>query len=137
MSEAYVLGRDEFADDFYKKVTRKRNRREWVDRANQKLSSKKHRLTVHAWEQMSARSLCPTAIDAALQYGRVAHTRGAVIYAIGRKEVQCYKKHGIDLSDYESLQVVCSPDDGAILTIYKNRDFRSLRRKYNYYQGNN
>jgi hypothetical protein len=83
-------------------------------------------LTSHAAERLSTRGLSLASVDAAMTYGRVVHVRGADIHAIGRKEVEWFERDGIDLSPYEGLQVVCS-SDGAVLTVYRNRDFRGLR----------
>lgn len=83
-------------------------------------------LTYHAWQRMCSRHLSPAAIEAALDYGRIVYVRGAVIHAIGRNEVERYRREGIDLSKHEGVQVVCS-SDGAVLTVYRNRDFRGLR----------
>jgi hypothetical protein len=91
-------------------------------------------MTDHAWKRMSARGLSSSAIEAALEYGRVAHVRGAAIYAIGRKEVDECASVGIDLKQFEGVQVVCKPS-GAILTVYRNCDFRGLRpSRRNYHQ---
>ena len=87
------------------------------------------RLTMHASQRMSARGISQSAVRAVLEHGRVVHVRGAAVYAIGRKEVRCLQRHGIDLSPYEGIQVVCIPD-GTILTTYRNRDFRGLRPRY-------
>ena len=83
-------------------------------------------LSLHAWQRMSGRGLSPDAIRRAINFGRVAYVRGATIYAVGRKEVERFERDGIDLSDVEGVQVVCS-DSGAIMTVYRNRDFRNLR----------
>jgi hypothetical protein len=83
-------------------------------------------LTHHAKQRMTARRLSREAIRAALSYGRVAFVRGAEIFAIGHKEVRTFACEGVDLSPYEGVQVVCTPD-GIILTAYRNRDFRALR----------
>ncbi|MGK3982515.1 hypothetical protein WME99_05730 [Sorangium sp. So ce136] len=83
-------------------------------------------LTHHARQRMLHRGLKLEAVGVALLYGRVASVRGAVIHAIGRKEVRFYAREGIDLSRYEGVHVVCS-SDGAILTAYWNHDFRGLR----------
>lgn len=83
------------------------------------------RLTRHARERMTTRSIAVRAIDAALAFGRVVHIRDAEIYAIGRKEVQRYAREGIDLAAFEGTQVVTS--SGHVLTVYRNRNFRSLR----------
>lgn len=83
-------------------------------------------LTRHAWERMCGRGLSPTAVRLVLNYGRAAHIRGATIYVIGRKEVERYRQHGIELSSVEGAQVVCT-ESGSILTVYRNRDLRGLR----------
>jgi hypothetical protein len=85
-----------------------------------------HLLTHHAQKRMTARSLSHDAVAAALTFGRSVHTRGAKIHVIGRKEVEHYRQQGIDLSPFEGVHLICSPD-GTIITIYRNRDFRSLR----------
>ena len=83
-------------------------------------------LTRHAWQRMGGRSLSPEKVRRVLDYGRVAHVRGATVYALGRKEVERFAAVGVDLSDLEGVQVVCS-DSGTIMTVYRNRDFRGLR----------
>lgn len=90
-------------------------------------------LTDHARQRMNMRRISSSAIVAVLRYGRVAIVRGAVIYAIGRKEVERFAVEGIDLAPHEGVQVVCS-HDGAILTAYRNRDFRGLRFTRRYYR---
>jgi hypothetical protein len=76
---------------------------------------------------MHTRRLSAEAVTVAVACGRVAWTRGARIYAIGRREVERYRARGIDLRACEGVQVVTKPD-GAILTVYRNRDRRGLRR---------
>lgn len=83
-------------------------------------------LTAHAAERMRTRRLSSVAVATTIAYGRVVHTRGADIYAIGRKEVVALARDGIDLTRFHGVQVVCSPD-GKVLTVYRQRDFRSLR----------
>lgn len=80
----------------------------------------------HAFSRMKSRRIDANAIEAALDYGRIVHTRGAVIHAIGRKEISKYMEHGINLEKLDGLQVVCS-QDGTIITVYINRNFRGLR----------
>ena len=84
------------------------------------------RVSAHAFQRMRERRISEAAVQATLEYGRVAHVRGAAIHAIGRKEVSAMQRQGIDLSDYEGIQVVCACD-GVIMTTYRNRDFRGLR----------
>ena len=45
-----------------------------------------HRISGHAKNQMDARSLSADALRSTVKYGRTSWTRGARIYAIGRKE---------------------------------------------------
>jgi len=84
-------------------------------------------ITRHAKHRMDCRRITATAVDAALTYGREVPTRGAFVYAIGRKEVKLWLELGVDLSNYSGLQVVCSTD-AVVLTAYRNKDFRMLRR---------
>lgn len=86
-----------------------------------------YRVTQHAVQKMHARRLSAEAVTMAMACGRVAWTRGARIFAIGRREVERYRAYGIDLNPFEGVQVVTKPD-GAILTVYRNRDRRGLRR---------
>jgi hypothetical protein len=85
-------------------------------------------LTKHAYERMVTRSISRTAIEAALEFGRCVEIRGAQVFAIGRKEVEKYRRDGIDLSEFEGTQVVVTAS-GAVMTVYRNSDFRSLRTR--------
>ncbi len=82
-------------------------------------------ITSHAWKRMCTRRISMGALESVIQYGRIFYTRGAKIYAIGRKEVEKFRQQQ-DLSSYEGIQIVCS-HSGSILTVYKNQDFRKLR----------
>ncbi|MBP8300417.1 MAG: DUF4258 domain-containing protein, partial [Planctomycetes bacterium] len=83
-------------------------------------------LSVHGWQRMCSRGLSTDEVDAVLAYGRVARVRGAVIHAVGRKEVERARRVGVDLSRAEGLHVLCAPN-GVIVTVYRNHDFRGLR----------
>jgi hypothetical protein len=83
-------------------------------------------LTLHAQKRMAARSFSAEAVTAVLAFGRSIHTRGAEIRVIGRKEVAQYRLQGINLTPFEGVQLICS-SDGAVITMYRNRDFRRLR----------
>ncbi len=84
-------------------------------------------MTQHAKIRMSGRGLNHQTIDTVLSYGRVIHVRGAAIHAIGRKEVERLARSGVDVGGCEGVQVVCTPNDSAILTVYRNRNFRGLK----------
>ena len=83
-------------------------------------------LSDHAQRRMNARNLGLKAIKAALDFGRIVYTKGAIIYVIGKKEVRRFKRSGIDLRRFEGVHVVCAPS-GKIITTYRNRSFRGLR----------
>lgn len=85
-------------------------------------------LTRHAERRMYARGLCRSLLALVLRYGRRVHVRGALIRAVGRREVIRQRGRGVDLSVCEGLQVVCT-GDGRVITVYRNRDFRGLRRR--------
>lgn len=85
-------------------------------------------LTKHAYERMTTRSISRTAIEATLEFGRCVEIRGAQIFAIGRKEVEKYRRDGVDLREFEGTVVVTA--SGAVLTVYRNNDFRSLRTRH-------
>lgn len=85
-------------------------------------------LTKHAYERMTTRSICRTAIEAALEFGRCVEIRGAQIFAIGRKEAEKHRREGVDLREFEGTQVVVTAS-GAVMTVYRNSDFRSLRTR--------
>jgi hypothetical protein len=84
-------------------------------------------ITQHAWTRMSGRGFNCQTIDTVLSYGRVIHVRGAAIHVIGRKEVEKLARSGVDVRGCEGVQVVCAPDGSAILTVYRNSDFRGLK----------
>ncbi len=81
-------------------------------------------ITNHALERMSARSINESQIDQVMRFGRESHTRKAVIYTIGRKEV---KANGRFLEPCEGIHVLCSLRDGSIITTYRNHNLKSLR----------
>lgn len=84
-------------------------------------------LTLHAARRIASRRLSAAAVTAALDFGRTVHVRGAEIYAIGRREVAELSHAGIDLARFEGVQVVCGAE-GSIITVYRNRNLRGLRR---------
>jgi len=90
------------------------------------MNRNKSKLTQHADKRMRHRRIPGNAIELVIEYGRVVFTRGAMIYAIGRNEVERFKKENVNLSECEGVQVVCSID-GVVLTVYRNQSFRKLR----------
>jgi hypothetical protein len=86
-------------------------------------------LTGHAGSRMGSRRISRDDVAVVLSYGRTCHVRGAVIYALGRQEAACCREDGLRPDRLEGLQVVCARESGAVLTVYRNHDFRSLRRR--------
>lgn len=86
-------------------------------------------LSRHAWQRMGERGVSASALNKVLAFGRVIHARGATMYVIGRREIKRYLDQGINLDDLHGMQVICSKN-GTIMTLYRNRDFRSLRPRY-------
>ena len=85
-----------------------------------------HALTRHADVRMRQRGLYPDVVLDVLAFGREVRVRGAIIYAVGRNEVEWFRREGFDLSKAEGVQVVCT-ETGTVQTVYRNPDFRGLR----------
>jgi len=83
-------------------------------------------LSAHARKRMTARGISAEAVGMVLDHGRRTHVRGAVIHVVGRKEIARARSRGLDLAPFEGIHVVCA-SDGAIVTVYRNRDLRGLR----------
>lgn len=85
-----------------------------------------HDLTRHAAVRMQQRAIPVRAIDAALAFGRQIRAKGVTFCVIGRKEVRCYARLGVDLSEAEGLQVLIG-SDGAVVTAYRNRNLHAIK----------
>ena len=86
-------------------------------------------LTSHAESRMGSRRISHEDVAAVMCYGRSSHVRGAVVYSLGRHEAVYCREEGLKLDRLEGLQVVCATDNGAVITVYRNSNFRSLRRR--------
>ena len=84
-------------------------------------------LTDHARSRMDGRRIPAQAVEAVLTHGRTVWTRGAQIHALGKKEVEQASRQGLDLRPFAGVQVVCA-SNGDVLTVYRNHDFKALRR---------
>lgn len=83
-------------------------------------------LSEHVEEEMAKRGISLEHVESALTYGKYKRTRGAKIFAIGKKEVKYFKDLGYDIQEYENTHVVCS-NEGAVITSYKNTSMRDMR----------
>ncbi len=86
-------------------------------------------LTTHARERMHSRRFSSDDVATVMTYGRSYHVRGAVIYAFGHREAQFCRREGLDVGRVEGMQVVCSVDDESVITVYRNHDLKSLKRR--------
>lgn len=85
--------------------------------------------TNHAESRLSSRGVNREDIAIVMTYGRSYYVRGAVVYALGHQEEKVCRKDGIKVDRVMGLQVVCAPDDDTVITVYRNHDFSTLRRR--------
>jgi len=83
----------------------------------------------HARRQMDSRRISRNDVAVVMSYGRSYHVRGAVIYAFGHQEAETCRKEGLKVDRVEGLQIVCAPHDDSVITVYRNHDLSSLRRR--------
>jgi hypothetical protein len=86
-------------------------------------------MSAHAQHRMFSRGLSPDLVEAVLTHGEVFHDRGALHFRVGRRVTKELKKRGIDAQRLEGLHVIVS-DDGLILTVYRNHQFRRPRKTH-------
>lgn len=89
------------------------------------------RLSNHADSRMGSRRISQNDVANVMSYGRTFHVRGAVIYALGRHEAELCRKDGLRPDRIEGLLVVCAAQDNTVITVYRNNDFSSLKRRNN------
>lgn len=89
------------------------------------------RLSSHAGSRMNSRRISHDDVATVISYGRTYHVRGAVVYALGRHEAAICRKDGLHPDRVEGLQVVCAAGDNTVITVYRNNDFSSLKRRNN------
>lgn len=90
--------------------------------------------TKHGHMRMHARGFRRSMVEQVLTYGRRVRRRGALFYVVGRKEVKALREEGIDLRHCEGMHVLCA-EDGAVVTVYRNHDFASLRDRRRHRHG--
>jgi hypothetical protein len=83
-------------------------------------------LSAHAALRCRDRSIPREAIAAALDYGTRRVVRGAEVYTLGWRDIGRCALVGLDLSRFESIEVVVA-SSGKILTVYRNRRTRRIR----------
>lgn len=83
-------------------------------------------MTRHAVDRARTRQIPPAAIAAAIEFGQHRVRRGADVYTLGWRQVQRLTLRGVDVTKWEGTEVVCSRDDGRVLTAYRNRNRRAF-----------
>ena len=83
-------------------------------------------LTNHAAIRMQQRGISKAALQAVLDFGRRIHAKGLTFYVVGRKEVALYADRGVNLTNFEGLQVLVAAD-GAVVTTYRSRDLHAIK----------
>lgn len=83
-------------------------------------------ITNHAAIRMQQRGISTVALQTVLHYGRHMHAKGLTYYVLGHKEVGLYAEHGVNLSNFEGLQVLVA-DNGAVVTTYRSRDLHAIK----------
>lgn len=84
-------------------------------------------MTRHARQRRDARRITDAGIEAALTWGRTWHHDGYIFHRIDRRTVTRARRQGADLGAFEGVLVVEGPD-GAIVTVFRNREGRRVRR---------
>jgi hypothetical protein len=82
-------------------------------------------LTRHARDRARVRGIAIDAVDAAIDYGQHRSTRGADVYTLGWRQVDFHRRHGLDLSRWAGVEVVCARD-GSVMTVYRNVNDRAM-----------
>ena len=83
-------------------------------------------LTDHAAIRMQQRGISRSALQTVLDFGRRIHAQGLTFYVVGRKEVALYADRGVNLTNFEGLQVLVAAD-GAVVTTYRSRDLHAIK----------
>lgn len=83
-------------------------------------------LTNHVAMRMQQRGISRAALQTVLTFGRRIHAKGLTFYVVGRKEVALYADRGVNLVNFEGLQVLVAAD-GAVVTTYRSRDLHAIK----------
>lgn len=78
-------------------------------------------LSDHAVRRAEQRRISGDAIERVMQFGRRFVTRQAMIFVIGKQEIQRHRDQ-VDLSTLNGVHVVLAPG-GPVITVYRNRNF--------------
>lgn len=86
-----------------------------------------YHLSDHAMRRAQSRGIKFQDIEQTILFGRRVHARRAVIYVIGRVEVELLSRGGRDFERLHGIHVICCPHTMTILTCYRNRKLQIRR----------
>ncbi len=87
------------------------------------------KLTFHAQKRINQRRFNEDLIKLAVKYGTVIYKAGAKFIFVRRKDIPKEIPKSI-AEKIEGLIIVMNPNDGTIITVYKNKNgLRELKRK--------
>lgn len=80
------------------------------------------RFTKHALERAQTRGIRPDDIEMAIRYGQECRERGATIYYLGERHIPRELLRDARIRRMIGTTVVTSNHNGAIITVYRNRN---------------
>ena len=83
-------------------------------------------LTNHAAIRMQQRGISRSALQTVMDFGRRIHAKGLTFYVVGRKEVALYADRGVNLANFEGMQVLVGTD-GVVVTTYRSRNLHAIK----------
>lgn len=88
--------------------------------------------TLHARRRSARRNVAPDAVEYVLAYGRMIQRTGVMFFFLGRRDIPACDRCASWAARLEGTIVIVAPD-GAVITVYRNRDgLRPIVRKMKY-----
>ncbi len=86
------------------------------------------RFTHHARKRSAERGVSSDAVQAALWWGREVRVPTIIHHVLDRKSVAAARREGVDVDRYLGTIVIESARTGAIVTVYRTRSPKRIRR---------
>jgi len=86
------------------------------------------RYTEHGKARAATRNIPEEDIATVLTYGREVYGCGVIVYFVGKKEI---KEYGKQIAHCAGIHVLVSPDNGGVVTTYRNNEFHINQPKRN------
>lgn len=75
----------------------------------------------HAWSRLKTREIPAEQAEQVLKYGRVLKSPDARVRVVWQREIDFFRRKGVDLSACKGVHVVCALD-GRVMTVYRKDD---------------